>query len=80
MLLVAEVVREFAVEGALNERFGELLEESVLAEQVTRLPVFIQQFVEQFGSDRLLAFLQADVWPKIYLQTRDNYSRFSCSI
>jgi hypothetical protein len=32
VLLVAEVVGEFAVEGALDERLRELLEQAVLAE------------------------------------------------
>jgi hypothetical protein len=32
MLLVAEVVSQLAVEGALDEGLGELLEEAVLAE------------------------------------------------
>jgi hypothetical protein len=32
VLLVAEVVGEFAVEGTLDESFGELLEQAVLAE------------------------------------------------
>jgi hypothetical protein len=40
------VVGEFAVEGALDESFRELLEQAVLAEQVIRLLVILQQFVE----------------------------------
>jgi hypothetical protein len=39
MLLVAEVVSEFTVEGALDEGFSELLKEAVLTEHVIRLPV-----------------------------------------
>lgn len=45
-LIEAEVVGQFAVEGTLDERFGELLEQSVLAEQVFRLLVVFEQFVE----------------------------------
>jgi hypothetical protein len=52
VLLVAEMVSEFAIEGALDEGFGELLKQAVLTEQVIRLSVVLQQFVEQFGSDR----------------------------
>jgi hypothetical protein len=49
---VAEVVGEFAVEGALDEGLGELLEEAVLTEQVIGLLLILEQLVEQFGSDR----------------------------
>jgi hypothetical protein len=39
LLLIAEVVRQLAVEGSLDEGFRELLKEPVLTEQVIRLPV-----------------------------------------
>jgi hypothetical protein len=48
MLFIAEVMSEFAVEGAFNRGFGELLEQPVLAEQVIGLAVVFQQFIEQF--------------------------------
>lgn len=34
MLLIAEVVGKLAVEGALNQRFGEMLKQAILTEQV----------------------------------------------
>jgi hypothetical protein len=51
VLLVAEVVRQLAVEGALDEGFRELLEQPILTEQVFRLLVVFQEFVKQFGSN-----------------------------
>jgi hypothetical protein len=52
VLLVAEVVSQFAVESTFNESFRQLLEKSILTEQVFRLLVVFQQFVEQFESDQ----------------------------
>jgi hypothetical protein len=44
--LVAEVVSQLAVEGALDEGLGEVLEEAVLTQQVIRLLVVFQQLVQ----------------------------------
>ncbi len=52
MLLVAEVVGQLAVAGALDESLGELLKEPVLVEQVLGLLIILQQLIEQFGSNR----------------------------
>jgi hypothetical protein len=52
VLLVAEVVSEFSIQSALDESFGQLLEKSVLTQEVVRLLVVFQQFIKQFGSDR----------------------------
>jgi hypothetical protein len=52
MLLVAKVVGEFAIKGALDQCFGELLKKPVLAKQVFRLLVVLQQFIQEFRSDR----------------------------
>jgi hypothetical protein len=49
VLLVAEVMRQLSVEGAFDERFSELLEQSVLTKQVIGLLVILEQFVEQSG-------------------------------
>lgn len=41
-LLVAEVVGDFALQGALDERLGELPEQAVITEQVFRLLIVFQ--------------------------------------
>jgi hypothetical protein len=42
VLLVAEVVGEFAVEGALDQSFGQVLQDAVLTEQVFGLLVIFE--------------------------------------
>jgi hypothetical protein len=56
------VVSEFAVECALDEGLGELLEQPVLTEEVFRLLVILQQLVEQFGSNRWHNLLLSSEW------------------
>jgi hypothetical protein len=52
VLLAAEVVREHAGEGALDQRLCELREEAVLAEQVLRILIIFRELAEQFGTNR----------------------------
>jgi hypothetical protein len=48
MLLVAEVMSQLAVEGALDQGFGELLQQAILTEQVIGVAVVLQKFIEPF--------------------------------
>jgi hypothetical protein len=51
MLVVAKMMGQFAVERAFDQGFGQLLEQTVLTEQVVRLFVILQQLIEQFGCE-----------------------------
>jgi hypothetical protein len=48
MLIVSEVVSEFALEGALDRGFGELLKQSVVAKQIIRRLVVFEDFINEF--------------------------------
>jgi hypothetical protein len=52
VLLVAEVVSHLALEGALDDRLGELLEEAVVTEHVFGRLVILEQFVQEFWCNR----------------------------
>jgi len=56
MLVVAEVVSEFALESALDEGFGQLLEEAVLAEQIIGAVTIFEKFVNEFRLNGHLDF------------------------
>jgi hypothetical protein len=46
MLGVAQVVRQFALQGALDQGFGQLLEQAIRAEQVIGRLVVLQKLIE----------------------------------
>jgi hypothetical protein len=48
MFVVDEVVSEFALKGPLDGGFGQLLQESILAEQVFGAVTILKQFVNKF--------------------------------
>lgn len=49
MLVVAEMVGEFGLQRAFDDRFGELLQQTVGAEHLLRRLAVFQPLVEDFG-------------------------------
>ena len=51
MLRVAQVCVQLGLSTTLNDRFGQLFEQSSLRQHLTRIGAVFQPFVDQFGSN-----------------------------